>query len=239
MSRQSWQPSSLGLMSATVSRCEQASGTAAPIVVEPTLPSVLGIGWLLLGTGHDHGAMTIHLSREELEAGVGAVRESPGDNGTVELIVSRPGIDQREVLEVAELDVKVGLVGDTWPTRGSSSTEDGSAHPEKQLTLTNSRFMALVSPDPDRRSLAGDQLHVDLDLSGANLPPGTRLAIGTAVIEITEPPHNGCAKYSARFGIDAVRFANSPVGKELHLRGVNAKVVQGGTIHRGDVIRKV
>jgi hypothetical protein len=178
-------------------------------------------------------------SRAELEAGVDDVRQAPTDDGTLELIVRRPAENQREVLDEAELSETHGLEGDTWRTRGSSSTADGSAHPDKQLNIINSRAIALISPDESRRPLAGDQLHIDLDLRDDNLPPGSRLAIGTAVIEVTDPPHNGCKKFSERFGTEAVRFVNSPVGKELHLRGVNARVVQGGAIRRGDTVRKV
>jgi hypothetical protein len=180
-----------------------------------------------------------HLSLDALEAGLDEVRASPSDGGTVELIVRRPAVDAREILAEATLDVDEGLVGDTWKVRGSASTEDGSAHPEKQLNVMNARAAALVAVDPDRRQLAGDQLYVDLDLSTANLPPGSRLALGSAVIEITARPHRGCAKFAARFGRDALKLVNSPVGVELNLRGVNARVVVGGAVSPGDSIKKV
>ena len=96
-----------------------------------------------------------------------------------------------------------------------------------------------MAVDPDRRALAGDQLHLDLDLSLANLPPGTRLALGSAVIEVTAKPHLGCAKFVDRFGRDAMRFVNSPVGRELRLRGLNARVVVAGTVRPGDEVRKL
>lgn len=180
-----------------------------------------------------------HLTTEQLEAGLDHIRLSPPDNGTVELIVRRPAQDEREVLEEGELDAAHGLVGDTWASRGSSRTEDGSAHPDMQLNVMNARCAALVAQDPDRRQLAGDQLYLDLDLSGDNLPPGTRLALGSAVIEVTDQPHTGCAKFTRRFGLDAHRFVNSEVGKELHLRGINARVVQPGTVRQGDKVQKV
>jgi hypothetical protein len=180
-----------------------------------------------------------HLTREQLEAELDDIRRSPADEGTVELIVRRPAVDEREVLEEGELNPDVGLVGDTWKQRGSRRTENGEAHPEMQLNIINARLSALVAQDPDRRALAGDQLHVDLDLSDANLPPGTRLALGSAVIEVTAQPHTGCTKFRARFGADALRFVNSEVGRELHLRGINARVVSAGTVRRGDTIRKV
>jgi hypothetical protein len=178
------------------------------------------------------------LSTAELEAGLSDVRESPSDGGTVELIVRRPAVGEREVLAEAALDVDAGLAGDTWPVRGSTRTADGSSHPDMQLTVMNSRAALLVAQDPGRRMLAGDQLYVDLDLSPANLPPGTRLALGSAVIEVTDQPHLGCAKFAARFGGDAWRFVNSRAGRELRLRGLNARVVVSGTVRPGDTIRR-
>jgi hypothetical protein len=179
-----------------------------------------------------------HRTTEELLAAVDEVRGSPDDHGVLELIVRRPEVGAREVLEAGELDPVVGLVGDIWRTRGSSRTEDGAAHPGMQVTLMNVRAADLVAVDPERRPLAGDQLYVDLDLGPANVPPGTRLTLGAALLEITAEPHRGCAKFAERFGRDAVRFVNSPVGRELNLRGVNARVVQGGSIRVGDAVRK-
>jgi hypothetical protein len=180
-----------------------------------------------------------HLSRSELDEGLAEVRRSPADNGRVELIVRRPGVDEREILEEGTLDAGLGLVGDTWNVRGSSRTRTGDAHPDMQLNVINARFSALIATDTGHRALAGDQLHLDLDLSEANLPPGTRLEFGSAVIEVTEQPHTGCAKFSARFGRDALRFVNSPTGRSLRLRGLNARVVVPGTFRVGDAVRKV
>ena len=179
------------------------------------------------------------MSTAEIEAGLDFVRSSPRDGGSIDLIVRRPSVDEREVLAEALLDTEVGLVGDNWRTRGSSSTPDGSSNPEAQVTMMNSRVAGLVARSPERRQLAGDQLYVDLDLSEANLPPGTRLEVGSATIEVTAKPHNGCAKFSARFGREALRFVNSPVGRQLRLRGLNAKVVVPGKLQAGDPVRKV
>jgi len=180
-----------------------------------------------------------HLALDALEASLGEIRASPADHGRVELIVRRPEVDKREALDECRLDPANALVGDTWPTRGSPSTKDGRANPDRQITLMNARVAALVAGTPDRRPLAGDQLYVDLDLSATNLPPGTRLAVGEAVIRISAEPHLGCHKFAARFGADALRFVNSAVGRELNLRGVNAKVVVGGTVRPGDTICKL
>jgi hypothetical protein len=182
--------------------------------------------------------MAIHLSLADLEAGLDAVRRSPSDGGILELIVRRPAAGERELLDEGELDVVEGLVGDGWSSLPSKKTADGSPHPEMQLNVMNASAALLIAGDPDRRALAGDQLYVDLDLSEANLPPGSLLAIGDAVIEITAQPHRGCAKFSKRFGVDAVRFVNSKAGRELKLRGINAKVVTSGTVRRGDTVTK-
>jgi hypothetical protein len=175
----------------------------------------------------------------ELEAGLDMIREAPKDEGVLQLIVRRPRIDQREILEEGELDLLEGLVGDNWKLRGSSRTADRSPHPEMQLNIMNARVTALVAQDKDRWHLAGDQLYIDLDLSAENLPAGTQLAIGSAVIEVTPLPHTGCNKFVSRFGLDAMKFVNSAVGRELHLRGINARVVQPGTIRVGQVARKL
>jgi hypothetical protein len=179
------------------------------------------------------------LTMEELEAGVDEVRRSPKDEGVVELIVRRPQVNEREVLEEGELSLVEGLVGDTWIRRRSSKTPDGSPHPEMQLNVMNSRAVALVAQSKDRWPLAGDQIYVDLDLSDENLPAGTNLALGSAVIEVSAAPHTGCQKFVARFGLDAMKFVNSPLGRQLHLRGINARVVEPGVFRVGDVVKKV
>jgi hypothetical protein len=180
-----------------------------------------------------------HLTWEELEAGLATIRQSPSDNGTLRLIVRRPSVGEREILQVGELDLHEGLVGDTWKSRGSKRTADGGAHPDMQLNIMNFRVISLVAPEPERRPLAGDQLYLDLDLSDDNLPAGTRLTLGSAVVEVTAEPHTGCQKFKARFGLEAMKFVNSPVGKMLHLRGINARVVQPGVLRVGDIARKI
>jgi len=191
----------------------------------------------VIGTLAIYAGKMEHLSLAGLEAGLDHVRGAPADGGTLELIVRRPATDQREALTEGTLDLVTGLLGDNWKARGS--TGGGAAHPDAQITMVNARAALLVARDPDRRALAGDQLYADLDISVANLPPGTRLALGSAVIEVTGKPHLGCAKFSARFGRDALTFVNSRAGRALRLRGLNARVVVPGTIRPGDVIRKV
>ena len=180
-----------------------------------------------------------HLTMAELEAGLAEIHQAPKDEGMLQLIVRRPQVDEREVLEEGVLHLEEGLVGDSWIRRSSSRTSDGSPYPDMQLNIMNARAAALVAQDKNRWHLAGDQLYLDLDLSAENLPAGTQLAIGSAVIEITPPPHAGCKKFVSRFGLEAMKFVNSAVGRELRLRGANAKVVQPGRIRTGDVAKKM
>ena len=181
----------------------------------------------------------LHRSRDELEAALDHIRQAPADQGTIELIVRRPAVNEREVLEVGHLSLEEGLVGDTWAQRGSSKTPDGGPLLDAQLNIMNARTIAAVAGSVDRWPLAGDQLYIDFDLSLDTLPAGTRLALGEAVIEVTAEPHTGCQKFSSRFGLDALRFVNSPSGRTLNLRGINARVVQPGTIRQGDQIKRV
>lgn len=180
-----------------------------------------------------------YATKEEMEAGMTAICQSPKAEGALRLIVRRPAMDEREVVSEAQLDIVEGLVGDTWRTRGSSRTSDGSSHPEMQINIMNARVIALLAGSEERWPLAGDQLYVDLDLSRENVPPGTRLCVGTAVLVVTGQPHTGCKKFSARFGPEALKFVNTPEGREMNLRGINARVVQGGVIRVGDVMKKI
>ncbi len=180
-----------------------------------------------------------HLTMQELEAALDHLRAAPRNDGVVELIVRRPRVDHREVLDQAELDPVKGLIGDSWSMRPSSKTPDGSPHPEMQINIMNSRVTALVTQEKERWPLAGDQLYIDMDLSKENLPGGTQIAIGSAVLEVSSLPHTGCHKFVARFGADAMKFVNSPVGRELCLRGINARIIKGGVIEVGQTARKI
>jgi hypothetical protein len=174
-----------------------------------------------------------HASRADLEAGLSRVLDSPRADGALVLLVRRPAVGIRELVAEATLDPAAGLVGDSWLDRGSS-TPDGSADPQRQVTVMNIRLAELVAGGPDRIPLAGDQLYLDLDISVSNLPAGSLLAVGDAVLEVSASPHLGCAKFMARFGADAMSFVNSRVGRRLRLRGLNARVVQAGTVRLGD-----
>ena len=176
--------------------------------------------------------MTAYVDADGLEAGLEHIFDSPADRGTVELVVRRPSEGEREVLEEGTLDYP-GLVGDRHTLRGDT-------HAGTEITLMNARVVDLVANgDRDRWPLAGDQLYVDLDLRAENLPPGTRLQVGSAMLEVTEVPHTGCAKFTARFGSEATRFINAKPHRELRLRGMNTRVVTPGTVRPGDTIRKV
>jgi MOSC domain-containing protein YiiM len=184
-------------------------------------------------------ALDHHRTAEELVASLEVIRQAPTDTGTLELIVRRPRVDEREVLDEASLDLVEGLVGDDWIRRGSSRSENGGPNPLAQVTVMSARAVEAVAGDRERWPLAGDQLYVDLDLSVENLPAGTQLAIGEVVLEVTAEPHTGCSKFSARFGSEAIKFVNKPPGRDLRLRGLNAVVVTPGTVRVGDSVTKL
>ena len=180
-----------------------------------------------------------HRTLAQLNEAIAHVRGAPKDDGTVRLIVRRPLVNAREVLDEAMFDARAGLDGDTWRARKCSRSADGTPHPDMQITLMGVRAIGAISPDEARWPLAGDQLFVDLDLATTNLPAGTRLQMGEAVLEVTDQPHTGCGKFVDRFGVDAMKWVNSPEGRELNLRGIYARVVASGRIRRADTIRRV
>ena len=180
-----------------------------------------------------------HLTTDEIEGGLDHIRQSPADNGRILLIVRRPAVDERETPAEVLLDCTEGLIGDTWSIRASKRTPDGSASLDAQITIMNARAAALIAGSDERWKLAGDQFYADLDISHGNLPAGSHVQLGSAVVEISEHPHTGCEKFVARFGKDAMRFVNSPGGRDLRLRGVNTRVVVPGAVLVGDAITKV
>ncbi len=180
----------------------------------------------------------LHRSIDQLRAALPAIREAPRDHGSVRLIVRRPVVETRELLEEGRFDVETGLAGDTWVQRSCSRTADATPHPDMQITMIGVRAIEAISPDASRWPLAGDQLFVDLDLTYANLPSGTLLRAGTVVFEVTDQLHTGCGKFIDRFGVDAMKWVNSPEGRHLNLRGIYARVVRSGTTRVGDTIAK-
>jgi len=183
--------------------------------------------------------MTSYVSRELLDAAIDLICQSPSVEGSVEMIVRRPAIGEREILQEAELTVEGGLLGDNWPDRWSGKAEHRQRHLDMQVTLMNSRVIDAIA-DGDRAlwPLAGDQLFVDFDLRADNIPPGTKIQVGEAVLEVVAEPHLGCKKFMGHFGQDAVMFVNSDDVRLLNLRGVNAKVIAPGVVTNGGVISK-
>ena len=182
--------------------------------------------------------MARHLTRDELDAGLAHILQSPRDQGVLEAIVIRPETDARQSLQQGEVSPEQGLHGDRW-VQGGATRPDGRPDPDMQLTLMNARTIALIAGQKTRWPLAGDNLYVDLDLSEGHLPPGTRLKVGSALLEVTAAPHTGCNKFAARFGLEATRFVNSLEGKRLHLRGINARILEPGRITVGDLVQKL
>jgi hypothetical protein len=175
-----------------------------------------------------------HLTSTELLAGLPHIMDSPKNMGPIELMVIRPAVNERKVVNQIDLSFKEGCRGDIWPSKKSSSNPFGKPDLEKQITLMNARAIDLCAGSKDLWPLAGDQIYVDMDLSIKNIEAGTELQLGTAVIKVSAKPHNGCKKFTERFGIDSMRFVNSEEGKALRLRGINAYVVREGIVKLGD-----
>ncbi len=180
-----------------------------------------------------------HRSTQELKASLAHIREAPSNDGEVKLIVCRPRREERKTLIEGCFDSEKGLVGDDWLTRGSSSQVHREANPLAQVTVMNSRVLEAIAGDIGRWPLAGDQLYVDLDVSAENLPAGTQLMVGETLLEVTAKPHTGCAKFTRRFGLDAMRWVNSEEGMKLRLRGINTRILRSGTVRVGDRITKL
>jgi MOSC domain len=179
-----------------------------------------------------------HLSDRKLSAALPEVVASPRDAGRLEAIVVRPAANDRHSLTSATLSPELGIDGDRWATDSFYRLENGQPDPRNQVSLMNARLLRLIAGHEEAICLAGDNLIVDLDLSEANLPAGSRLAIGSVVLELTDLPHTGCTKFSSRYGQEACLFVNSPQGKQLHLRGRYAQIVAGGTISIDDTVSK-
>jgi len=181
----------------------------------------------------------LHPTENELAARLDYVRQAPATGAPVTFIIRRPATDVREQLAEAELTPDAGVVGDRWAATCKHRLPSGDLNPDTQITIMGTRMLELLTGDRSRWPLAGDNLLVDLDLSEEALTVGQRLQAGTAVLEITAPPHTGCSKFSERFGADALRFVNSPDGRRLRLRGVHARVVNAGRVRVGDRLEKL
>jgi hypothetical protein len=180
------------------------------------------------------------LTIASLEARLDHLRAAPADTGTLAMIVRRPDTGAREILDEGLLDETGGLLGDNWLSRATSHAIAEGHHLDAMITVMSARMVALLGETEDVQALAGDQLSVDLDLSHDNLPAGSRIGLGEdAVLEVSAKPHAGCKKFLARFGADALGFVNGDVGSRMRLRGLNARVVRGGVIRPGDVVRRI
>lgn len=170
-----------------------------------------------------------HLPLDELERGL-AKLAPPRDSGRLAVIVARGDDGRRETPQRTTLSPEEGVPGDAWRRDGGD--------PDQQLTLMRIDVAELVA-NGQPVSLAGDNLFVDLDLSAENLPAGSRLRVGRALLEVTPEPHDGCLKFRQRFGKDALRLTAHPRFRPLRLRGIHARVVEAGEVAVGDAVRVI
>ena len=178
-------------------------------------------------------------TRDELQAALPDVLAAPKDGGTVDLIVVRPQKGQRQTPASVRLSLAGGVEGDHWAKGCWLTLDDGSPHPDVQICLMQSRMIRAIAGDIENWAPAGDNLFIDMDLGPANCPPGTRLALGSVEMVVTEEPHNGCQNFIDRYGRDACVFVNTGQGAELRLRGIYTRVTRDGTVSVGDTVRKI
>jgi MOSC domain-containing protein YiiM len=183
--------------------------------------------------------MTKHRSFAELQQGLPFILAAPQDDGVLRSIVERPSHGERLTPKASEVSLARGVHGDHWEKGCWRTTEDGKPDPDVQICIMSARCIELIAGSIENWPPAGDNLFIDMDLTPANMPPGQRFAIGTALFEITGVPHNGCDQFIARFGRDAVLFVNTGDGKRLRLRGIYARVIKDGRIAAGDRVAKL
>ncbi|PXF46048.1 hypothetical protein BWQ96_04223 [Gracilariopsis chorda] len=161
--------------------------------------------------------------------------ESPRDNGCVSLIVERPDINLRNIVNSTRLTVGGGMENSGWVERPEVGKKD-------QICVMSEAVIRAITngDDKDEWAAAGDNLFVDLDLGKHNLKVGDRVQVGDRVLlEVSSKPHTGCIKFSTRFGQDALKAVSVPLAKERRLRGIYFFVVKGGEIKAGDKIKKL
>ena len=183
--------------------------------------------------------MPRHLNREELQAGLPHILASPDDDGVLEAIVVRPVSEERREVTQCRLTLAGGVESDHWANGCWKSTESGDPHPDVQICIMNARCIGLIAQERENWAPAGDNLFIDMNLTPDNMPPGQRIAVGSVILEITDTPHKGCAKFIRRYGRDACVFVNTGDGDRYKLRGIYARVVQDGTVRTGDRVRKI
>jgi MOSC domain-containing protein YiiM len=174
-----------------------------------------------------YGDPACHLALPELEARLAALPAAPRDRGTLLLIVTRDADHRRDTPREAQLSVEGGVSGDRW--------QHGSAEPDAQLAVMQIDVAKLLA-NGQTLTLFGDNLFVDLDLSAANLPAGSRLRMGAALVEVTPEPHDGCRQFRQRFGGDALRITADRTRRHRNLRGIYMRVVEPGRIAVGDAV---
>ena len=173
---------------------------------------------------HEHH----HRPLAELESGLARLRDAPSDEGRLVLIVRRRADGVRETPQRVRLSQEEGVPGDDWSRRPPRD-------PEAQLAVMRREVAELIA-NGQALTLFGDNLFVELDVSAGNLPAGTRLRVGSALVEVTAKPHNGCAKFHGRFGADALRFVQAKATRDQNLRGIYWKVIEPGAAAVGDPI---
>jgi len=181
--------------------------------------------------------MTTQATKEDLMAALPHVLAAPRDTGPVSMLCLRPAIGQRTFPDRITMTRNQGIPGERWLTTPWLRLPDGAPEPAIQVSILPVRVMNLVWRDRTATPHPGDPIVADLDMSEANLPEGTLLQAGSAVLRVSSVWNDACVKWKVRYGVAAKDWIVAPGHKELRLRGVLCSVETDGEFCLGDVIR--
>lgn len=176
---------------------------------------------------------------DELNGELPHILKAPKDEGVIHKLCYRPGFRKRTFVDELSLSVADGVKGDRWKEFGWLKLPDGSADPRIQVCVLQKRVLDCVWREGDSVDYPGDTMIVDMDMSEANLPTGTRLQVGSAIIEVSDVFNDACTKWSARYGKESREWINVPDNVPLRLRGILCRVVQDGSVKLSDLMRKI
>ncbi|MFT5632095.1 MAG: hypothetical protein ACI9HB_003282 [Gammaproteobacteria bacterium] len=180
-----------------------------------------------------------HVRLAECEDALSTILAAPKSGAIVEQLCLRPGFSERSFPELLELTVAGGIIGERWTKAPWLTLSDGTPDPRIQVSILSKRVMDLCWRDRENTHHPGDTMIVDMDLGVENLPNGTRLGIGSAVVEVSDKFNTACIKWQGRYGAESLRWLNLRKNRDYRLRGILCRIVQDGVVRLGDELARV